>query len=214
MSEPNYGGSAGPQTQPQQPYREPGTNPIDFQRIKTLMLNPLKCLEMSVQNHFLTGILGIAAVAVGFLLCLLMIHLRLSSSGGILSLLSDVMMSSIFKLFILGLFSQAVLLGAVWFIGNVLSGMKLDVKQILTTLGGVQWLAGGGIAASAVITLVIPAIGIMLMFLFLLIDLVFILIAGIDLYNLSASDEKKARMVVFTIGGYGIVTGVLFNLIM
>lgn len=214
MSEPNYEGHTQPPVPPQQQYHQPGTNPIDIQWIRTLLVNPLKCLEMSVQKHLLTGILGIVAVAVGFLLCMLMINLRLSSSGGLFSLLSDVMMSSIFKMFILGLFSQAVLLGAVWLTGNFLSGMQLDVKQILTTLGGVQWLAGGGIVASAVIALIIPAIGIMLLFLFLLIDLVFILVAGIDLYNLSSSDEKKARMIVFTIGGYSIVTGILFNLIM
>lgn len=184
---------------------------FDMKIVVQLLRNPFKSAQLAPDSQWLYGILGVAASAVGFVLwsmtivtTLVAAFLNPLAAFGAPSLGFGTWIGMFFRMLFLGVLSQAVLLGAMWFFGNMLGTHKNDWKKAVTVLGGGQWIFGAGYLAAAILGAILGQIGLLIALITLLCNLIFIVVSSLELYTF-ASTERRSRMIAFSIGSYVIV---------
>ena len=194
----------------------PSGSSFDMQIVVQLIRNPFQGLALSTRSQWLYGLLGIVASIVGFALwttvsvssiftAFLNPLAALTGGGGVGF---GVYVSMFFRMIVLAIISQGLLIGSIWVFGNWLGGRKYAWRELVTYLGGVQWLFGGGYIAAAIIGLLLSQIGFLLAIVTLILNLIFIVIASLEIYAIE-SMQKRAELLLYAIGSYVLVLGIV-----
>lgn len=199
----------------------PNSNPqpkssLDAQLIVRLIRNPLASASLVPETQWLYGVLGIAASIIGFALW------TMTSVASIFGLFlspiarmgfGDGLGFSIYagtfvRMVILGLISQAVLIGSIWIFGNWLSSKKQDWRSLVTYLGGVQWLFGGAMIVAAILGFLLGQLAFLIATISLILTLIFIVITSLQCYTFD-TPERKSQFIVYSVASYMLVVGIL-----
>ncbi|WP_152397016.1 hypothetical protein [Paenibacillus guangzhouensis] len=194
----------------------PSGSSFDMQIVVQLIRNPFQGLALSTGSQWLYGLLGIVASIVGFALwttvsvssiftAFLNPLAALTGGGGVGF---GVYMGMFFRMIVLAFISQGLLIGSIWVFGNWLGSRKYAWRDLITYLGGAQWLFGGGYIAAAIIGLLLSQIGFLLAIVTLVLNLIFIVIAALEIYAIE-SMQKRAELLLYAIGSYVLVLGIV-----
>lgn len=193
---------------------------IETKIVIDLLQNPLKSLELHSSTQWIYGVLGVAAALLGFIVWAIVtitsfmsLFMNPFSSFGLKGLFGfGTWMLFLFQALIFGLLSQTVLMTSVWLFGNRFADAKFSPKEIVTVLGGVQWLPGAGMIVGGLLSALYFPLGFAVFAAALLVDLVLILTAALEMYAFPSS-VHKARMIVVSVGVYFFVTFILFSIL-
>ncbi|OPA80207.1 hypothetical protein BVG16_05545 [Paenibacillus selenitireducens] len=210
MSDSNWSPNPDPQL-----HRQPKSS-LDLQLIVQLLRNPLTSLSLNPATQWLYGVLGIAASIVGFALwtttsvtSIFALFLNPLAGLGIgRGLGFSIYAGTFVRMIVLALVSQGVLIGSIWIFGNWLSGKKQDWRNLVTYLGGVQWLFGGAFIVAAIIGLLLGQIGFLIASIALVLTIIFIVLTSLECYTF-VSTERKSQFLVYSIGVYILIVGIL-----
>ncbi|WP_411348955.1 hypothetical protein [Paenibacillus sp. WLX2291] len=172
---------------------------VDKHKILNLLKNPMSALQLRGDSDLLYGIMGIAVSLIGFMLWAWSFkHQLIKAMIGQLSSIfggadqydetyrsaSD-SMSIVGHSLILCLVSTLILLAAVFFIGNKLGTQRLDWKDALVKLGGLQFVTGAALIVAALVMLVTMKFSFVLLFAILISSLMLTLYGGVEMFRLS-----------------------------
>ncbi|MFD2612502.1 hypothetical protein [Paenibacillus gansuensis] len=182
--------------------------------VGNILRNPYRCLDFQASRDAVFGFTGILAGILGFMLWGWVLLVRIDRLFG--SYFKDGLMRIILGerivsvLLMTSLCSLVVLFGTVWMFGSLLGTRKSDVRQLITVLGSVQWVAGAGITAAAVITLLLPNLGWIVLLASLITVGMLTLQIAYDLFG-TATASSRYRMLIGSAIVYPLGFFVLFS---
>lgn len=189
-----------------------GRSAADLQVILMVLRSPMRSLDLSVhRGELIYGFIGIGGAIIGFILWGLALLARMGS------LFNGLVPWGVFfstsgwtsNLFLMSIVSTLLFLGSISLFGYFLGSHKAGLLQMVTTLGSVQLIAGAGFLVSAVVTLIVPSLGWLLLILTFVVNLIMTYMTALELFDVHSADGRY-YVVLLSMATYLIITAVVF----
>jgi len=183
---------------------------VDTQKLLELLKNPSASLKLEPTKDWIYGAIGAGAGVIGFVLWTWLYQSAFKARLSLFDVLGGFVLVAPGRLFVIGLFSIALLIGSLTLFGNWQGSRKRDWKEAVAHLGGTQLIFGAGWIASGLIAFLSLQLSMLIGAVLLLINLVMLVGQAEDLHGVSR--ERRFLYIVYTISCYLLLLYLVFSI--